>query len=402
MTRTNPTDLERRLGLGVADDQELARTVGEAMGGANYTTRSRIDYPNSDHPALSLHFGKQRALVSIEAGDALTAELAAQIERSVTTKLLAPAKPSVFRTALFAPWPTVGYWRYADKFVILPAPEQAPRPVTILGDHPLVLEVMHEGAVDQGLRPLRGWKESRRIGLLLSLFIPGLKLPSNSSRHLWVTPIDREAPAEVRSVFAQEHYRIPGFSAMGDDLSDQGELPAISLSRTFSLTVGVGQVLEIQRHTEALLDTFFALPEAKQRRLLRAAYWLHHAQAEWSVSRSAYYQALVQAVEVLIDTPPNQAKCTECDRTLGVGPTALFRKFLDEYTPPAGEDDEAARKVLYKTRSDITHGLRLLYDDEEDDFGWNNPEPIYDAMLVQRAHWVCRTAVIGWLGAHSE
>jgi hypothetical protein len=117
---------------------------------------------------------------------------------------------------------------------------------------------------------------------------------------------------------------------------------------------------------------------------------------------SAYYQALVQAVEVLIDTPSDQAKCPGCTRPVGVGPTALFRKFLDEYAPSAGADDEAARKVLYRVRSDISHGLRLLYVDEEDDFGWNNPEPIYDAMLVQMAHRICRAAVIGWLGAHED
>ena len=47
----------------------------------------------------------------------------------------------IIRTSLLSHTPLTGWYRYADLFQLIPAPPEAPRPQSSMGDHPLILEL---------------------------------------------------------------------------------------------------------------------------------------------------------------------------------------------------------------------------------------------------------------------
>jgi hypothetical protein len=55
--------------------------------------------------------------------------------------------------------------------------------------------------------------------------------------------------------------------------------------------------------------------------LLRSALWLHHASALWDISHTAYYLAIINAVESLTQDINQGDPCPECGLRRGGGPT---------------------------------------------------------------------------------
>ncbi|MCX4976258.1 hypothetical protein [Streptomyces sp. NBC_00620] len=396
MTKLSKPEVERRLGMRTVDPQELAWAISNVVPQSQFTSELQVDFPRADSPALTLHYFRKGGLRAIVPGPSLTEETFALIEQRVKSTLLAPATPLVRRVVLFAHVPTEGYWRYRDKLVIQRAPDEAPRPPVELGDHPLVFEVKFDSSPDWQLRNMRALREPRQLALLLSLLVPGLSVPPRNPRHQWVLDA---TPGAMRSVWAQETYFIPNFETYTDELSQQGDLPAIELVATMPSGIRENQVLVLPEDLEQKLDTFMRLGDDDRARLLRAAYWLHHAREVWDVSKSAHFQSLVQAVEAMLKYAPHRERCPQCNAHLA-GPTAYFRCFIDRYAPMRNtedDDERKTRKLLYDKRSDLTHGTSLLSADEEVGFGWHHPKPSSEYQLASEAHQVCRRAIIGWL-----
>jgi len=106
---------------------------------------------------------------------------------------------------------------------------------------------------------------------------------------------------------------------------------------------------------------------------------------------------------------PAQRRChprilaSQLARTLGVGPTKLFREFIERFAPAVDSSDDLARKRLYAVRSMVTHGNSLFYADESVDVGWHSPTPMHEyRRLMDGAKRVCRRAVIGWLQSRDK
>ncbi|ELP65726.1 hypothetical protein ACKI1I_11650 [Streptomyces turgidiscabies] len=399
MKRLSQQEVERRLGMRAVDPHELAWAIANVVQQSQFTSELQVDFPREDSPALTLHYFKKGGLRAIAPGPSLTEEVFTQIEQKVKATLLAPAASLVHRMVLFAHVPTEGYWRYRDKLLIRRAPDEAPRPQMVMGEHPLVFEVAFNGSADWQLRNMRALQEPRQLALLLSLLIPGLTVPPINSRKHWMLDA---TPGAMRSVWAQETYFIPNFEGYADELSPQGDLPTIEMVAAMPGGVSADTVLVVPQDLEQKLDTFMQLDGEDRTRLLRAAYWLHHAREVWDISKSAYFQSLVQGVEAMLKYPPHRERCTECKAHLE-GPTAYFRRFIDRYAPVRNEHDEdekKARKLLYQKRSDLTHGTSLLSADEEVGLGWHTPKPSYEYQLSSEAQRVCRRAIIGWLDEH--
>ncbi|MFF4362965.1 hypothetical protein ACFY1U_35220 [Streptomyces sp. NPDC001351] len=396
MMKLTHQEVERRLGMRTADPQELAWAISGVMAQAQFTSELQIDFPGTDSPALTLHYFRMGGLRAIIPGPSLTDEVFRQVEERVKTTLLAPAVPIVNRVALFAHVPTEGYWRYRDKLVIRRAPDEAPRPQMVIGEHPIIFEVKFDGSSDWQLRNLRALKEPRELALFLSLVVPGVTVPPINARQHWMLDT---TPGAMRSVWAQESYFIPGFEAYTEELSGQGELPDIEMVEKPPTGIRGNDVLVLPEDLERKLDTFMRLGDDDRARILRAAYWLHHAREVWDISKSAYFQALVQAVEAMLKYGDHRERCPQCNTPLA-GPTKYFRCFIDRYAPTRDEHDEderKTRKLLYGKRSDLTHGTSLLAADEEVGFGWHTPKPSYEYRLSSEAQRVCRRAIIGWL-----
>jgi hypothetical protein len=390
-------ELEERLGLGKVDQEELTFVLSNFIHQAQYTSETRVDYPNAEAPLISLHYGKDGDLRAIEPGVGLTTELVEQIAHDVKSKLLAPARPMVCRMPLFAHVPTDGYWRYKDKLVIRRAPSEAPRPFFLAAPHPLILEVSFSGAADGFIRNSRAQREPRQLALFLSLLIPGLRVPGNNSRKHWAIEIQETPSPAMHSVLVQKSYFIPDFEGFADELSGQGPLPDIQLVESMPRGISAEQVLVLPVGMARYLDIFMQLDEDDRRKILRAAYWLHYSREVWDLSKSANYQSLIQAVETLIEVPRGQPHCPACNRSIGPGPTKLFIEFIDRFAPKPESAEDDGRKMLYRMRSSLTHGDTLLFADVESGFGPHGPQPVYERQLSDQAHSICRRAVVGWL-----
>jgi hypothetical protein len=391
-------ELERQLGLGRVDSDELAFLLSQHFKGADYPSERQVDYPHAERPLISLIYDSKGVVQSIIPGHDLTGEAVNRIMRDVQEKLLSPPVAKTYNMILFAHVPTEGYWRYRDQLVIRRAPDQAPRPIAITGQHPLVLEVAYAGAEDGYTDKIRWERESHKWALLLTLLVPGLQIPRRVEfNHTWVVPTSYPPPPGPHtSIESQEVYLFPGLHAGVTKLSEQGSLPEIELVETVPIAIDHGQVLTFSRQTTTRLDAFSSLSEVKKARILRSAYWLHHSIDVWRLSKSASYQSIIQAVEAVIDVPKGQPQCLECHRTLGPGPTKLFTEFLDRYAP-APQGSKSARNVLYGTRSSLTHGDALLHMDHGTMFAWHKPIAPYEHALVSEARQICRQAIITWL-----
>jgi hypothetical protein len=390
-------EIEEKLGLGRVNAEELVFLLDQHFKSAEFVSDHQIDYPDSAHVAISLKYGGT-TLSAIVPGIGLTEAVLEVIAEQVETKLLASPVPKVTHLTLFAHVPTEGYWRYKDRLVIRRAPDEAPRPLALVGQHPLILEVSYEGAEDGFTNNIRRERESHQWALLLTLLIPGVQLPRRVEfNRVWVVPFTEFHPSAPRvSIEAQEVYLFPRRSTDESTLSSRGNLPEIKLVEVLRTTVEPGQSLEVPGTLAYCLDVFSALSEDERQKVLRAAFWLNHAADLYRLSKSASYQSLIQAVEVLIDVPRGQPKCNECGRSRGIGSTALFERFLDEYSP-VSSGLEPARRQLYGVRSSLSHGNSLLHLDEGILNNWYGPKSPFEHTLSRQASIICRQGIVNWL-----
>ena len=103
------------------------------------------------------------------------------------------------------------------------------------------------------------------------------------------------------------------------------------------------------------LDRVARLAPGQKRDLIRACFWLNHARRVWTISQSASYLAVSQAIEALLPDA-EQIKCEECGELREV--PSITKRFTDWVE--ANVPDEEARSSLYASRSKITHGSILL------------------------------------------
>ncbi|TKA00108.1 hypothetical protein FCI23_43560 [Actinacidiphila oryziradicis] len=132
------------------------------------------------------------------------------------------------------------------------------------------------------------------------------------------------------------------------------------------------------------LAAFDALNATDRLLLLRAAHWIHHAAQVRELSASAAYTAVVQSVEVLVDTQGGQST------------SAAYRAFVEDHAPATTDTMRTMHRSLYRVRSQISHGSRLFVSDLEVS-GMPNPQRWHEERLLDHATAVCRTAIINWL-----
>ncbi|MGW3646666.1 hypothetical protein [Streptomyces sp. NPDC000878] len=414
MNAISQKEVEQRLGLGRVHSQELAHIISETLPLATYPTASRIDFfpEHKKDFALSLIFDKKGDLQRVAPTPHLTADTLSQIVENVERKLLDPPIPLVSDLLLFTHRPVCGYWRYKDKITIRPVPESAPRIEGLNGDHPLIVEVKFDGSHDWHLSNLRAQREPRQLTLLLSLLVPGIKIPTIDKRRHWV--MRHTAEGVRQSLYMHEGY----YSGQPSEISPvwppppmwgkppaaftpQGDLPEIEMTEALPPLSQARDRFVLPSSMEENLDIFFEMPQEQRERILRSAYWLHHAMYVSHASRSDSFQALIQAIESLVETPKNLPRCGECRKTKE-GPTALFKAFINTYAPVLSSADEKARKVLYGKRSDLTHGKVLFIEDANVGLWHYTPQAIYEMQLAEQARAICHRAIMGWLSAQKR
>lgn len=304
--------------------------------------------------------------------------------------------------------PVDGYFRYRDKFQMLPTPPSAPKTPFLAGKHPFLLQYSYVSSS----HPLVDARRRQRLGTiylrLLNLFIYGsISLPSLSPLFTWVIE-NTESPEKVVSAYRQQGYLYPGFNGKAQGFSELNGIPPLCcvLEPEYDYQASRSNALLVSSTLTESLDRAFSLCRKDFDAFYMAVSWFSQADALWHVSRSASYIALVTAMERLM---PKAEKCPACQQTLtdrietcsacgqpqySIGKT--FRRFLDHYVPGI-EGMASERKVLYAVRSHLAHGLNLFGSDLEP---WNflfDTKAREEDQLHRNLAGIVRTALCNWL-----
>jgi hypothetical protein len=119
---------------------------------------SAVVYSHDGQPALALTYNRRGEFVSVDVRQGLRDDDLARLTAAFT----APRPRHVMTVVLFSNVPTVGSWRYRDRFQVFPLPSEAPRPPQLLGGvHPLLLEVAYDGSHNDQVDEYRGGSDPR-------------------------------------------------------------------------------------------------------------------------------------------------------------------------------------------------------------------------------------------------
>ena len=357
---------------------------------------NRVHYFGPEGGLLTLKYNK-RGLVEIEAGDALSDHLLSAIVSDVKREV-ATTEQRVWRRVLFSAIPCETSWRYNDRFQITPPPENAPRPNTIMGEHPFVLEFKAPASTDFAINGLRCSRVIQELTLLLDVVLRfGANGLPRYSQHVWGLVVEQPVPElRLRTEYIQRGYFIEGWNPQDPDFSDTFPRCHVVPSEEYFAQPGIlpDTVFSVPALAEPFFDAFYALDNASRDRILRACYWYHVADEFWRSSHSAAFTALVQAIEVLVDWGSGAGQCPECGRSLDVGPTAKFSEFVDRY---AAGTDATARRHLYSLRSDLTHGRALFLRDRQQWMAGLHPQSTGEESEHRQLRVIAREVIINRL-----
>jgi len=143
------------------------------------------------------------------------------------------------------------------------------------------------------------------------------------------------------------------------------------------------------------------LGTADRERLYRNCFWIQHAHRVHLYSRSAFFMALITAIEALIGENETSPKpCPTCKRPVGAGPTKRFVEFVEQFAP--GGEMKERRRQLYAMRSTLSHGGTLLRSDRRRDFMTLNPEDSSELGHIGIANGIVRVTTVNWLISRGE
>ena len=397
----------------------------------NHSDERVITYSNESGPALSIEYrphknGKRDPLgevSKIRAEAHLTIEDIRNLEGQVRI-VLGPQDTLVVAQYHFAYLPVKGWWRYRDRFQILPPHPEAPTPRFFAADHPYILEAAYTAPNHHNVIANRRTQTLTELRRILPVLLRGPVFQPQAERNTkhWVMPMDaqqarrrrRERQSHLsgnpprqrtrpvvavqagKPIFAQEHYRAPNYSSTGQfsDTDGMPPLAAVDAQSYSSGSVAVTDVLTVPTGLAELLDTYFALSLVDKRRYLRACYWHNMGQFLHSYSASLSLFSDVAAIEVMLPDEGGPHTCSECGFPHYPSITKSFKEFLTKFVPARPERD-----AFYQLRSEVAHGSALFSIDLREEFG--GFYPIENEQILQRnlLHQVCKTALVNWLAS---
>jgi hypothetical protein len=353
----NLLELFRSKGI---SDEELPIFLNAHFRSAGHSSEtSEVFYPKSKTPVLTLVY-KHGRLQEVRAEMNLPQRTIEELCETIYRDYVGNVGTGFCQEVLFCRQLTVqGAWRYRDLFQILPISSTAPRPPFSYAEHPFLFEYAFAATANGHTSGERRVRELRRLELLLGCLLTA-RLRSDNFRsaeptHRWVTDY-RSYDDGPRSAYQQLGYywkdlkpRIESFSSI-DELPSIQSIPA---SKYYVYFLSASDELTIPDDLAESLDSFFVLDADNQQRFLQACFWF--SQADQAMSASASFINLIQAVETLMPRAKAEGRCQACKKELKLGPTKLFKGFMDEYAPMSPSTNEM-RQQLYRIRSGLAHG----------------------------------------------
>lgn len=354
--------------------------------------------------ALALQYDANGKLRSIKTGPGLRDKDITEITQKIDQLLIQTSGTSVGQTVLFAHQPVNGYFKYRDKFQIVPVPPEAPQPPIAVGDHPLLLQFKFPHSDNVHIEIIRRTRIAREIELLCVALTNGIWKGSNHvAQHHWVNAQPQDQNIH-RSEYCQETYFYEGINYIPNTFTGTKAISPIALTPSndyYSINgFVIGQNLDLPDNFENQLDCFFSAPAEARERFLRSSFWFQHAQLVASISKSASFTALMSAIEVLMPEAIPTGHCDACNRPTSPGSTRRFKEFIEQFAPDI-QTSSADKRKLYALRSALSHGGSLLHSDRN---GWT---PGMTSRSVEEwenhnAMWrILRIALVNWIRTSS-
>jgi hypothetical protein len=168
---------------------ELRSVLSGVFSVARFEEGRTIEYLNEEGLAFSLSYSVKGMTRELVPGPALRPEDRAKLQEALRDRA-GEQRNGFISHFLFSDRPLNGWWRYRDKFQILPPPANAPTPNELLGDWPFLLEAIFTSSPRPGATISARMREGNTLRLLLPVLIRGPQFQPNFYSPLkhWVIP----------------------------------------------------------------------------------------------------------------------------------------------------------------------------------------------------------------------
>lgn len=151
---------------------DLLQVLLQHFGGAVHLDDGReVLYPKDPPYALRIVLNKRGEPIEAQATKAMTPESFTSLRERIHREFIESAGFSVNRQVYFCMAPVRGWWRYRDRFQILPVPEAAPKADFAYLDHPFLIEFRYTRAPDFFLDSCRRARVVSKLALLLNALL---------------------------------------------------------------------------------------------------------------------------------------------------------------------------------------------------------------------------------------
>ena len=415
------------------DSDELRLLLRERFGGSpgQYDgDRKKLYLPLARSESRIVLTFADNKIAAVEPGEAFDSAEWERVSREIEDAIIAGA-PKIGREYSFSTFPVLGSWRgRRSGLQILPAPDEAPRAGG--APNPFILEFPIKGSDLSFITNHRRIREHRRLTLLLNLLLAGrTNSPLPRAGNFWAyVPRDVQSARRVRLLAArlrlllarllsglrrdrrgigasqpdirwvQEWYYAPLAHAVLDEPSPSAAetLEEVEPEVYYENVGNDGRGLRVPTDLDEAICRYLDLSAADRARFDRATFWLDMTSRQWNISASASFAAFVSAIEAMTERGvAHQFTCPVCGQRTQhevPGATRKFKDFLETYAPGAalaGRRDE-----MYKLRSGILHGSKLIEIDYAVAFGWDQPWRNQSELLSDLSS-LTRVALRNWL-----
>jgi hypothetical protein len=361
-------------------------------------------YPGDPPHSLRVVFNERGEPTAAYACEALTPDAWSALIERIDQEFVVSTGASVNRQVYFSMTQVRGWWRYRDRFQIVPVPDAAPKAGFL--DHPLLIEFRYQRAADHLLDGCRRAREVSKLALLLNALLVGRIRPLGgrslgSPGFAWVLLPTETNCNELRIAHRQEAYFYDGMNEHADDFAPVANLPPIpEVGRdnyhNFNRR-STNYSIEVPSDLTDSFDRFFGLEPRAQDRFLNACYWL--SQSNPKISTSMAFLAAIQAIETLVDRDVRDLTgCKGGKKGKRFGSTKLFAAFVEKYVLASQVGDDT-RHLLYEIRSGLTHGYNPPFLMDTEIMGSMNPAGFEQSSYLSLALMSARVALHNWLHA---
>jgi Apea-like HEPN len=363
----------------------------ELPGGAQrFQTQGSADY-------LDVRFTKKGKVAGLQPSPGFSRARLQELQDEVRRTLIDPATISVGQCVGFSVGDVEGAFRYRDAFQLFPVPPNAPRHPNAFHTKPFLLQFTYRASPDHMVDAYRKARHALKYTRLLNLLCGRISLGPRYTQFTWVLkPID-DANA-LSSDCMQGGYAYPGLQGKVDaftDVSSFRSIDRIPFQQYYgNLDARRSNVLALPDNVEASLDRALALMPNDWTRFYRACSWFYSSPFTWQECSSSALIALVTAIECMLETKPET--CPSCHQPK-YGITRSFSDFLRKYFPSI-DSFPREKKLLYRVRSELAHGVRMLEQDLEPLWSLTSTHS-EERSLQWNAQLIVQVALYNWLWA---